>query len=298
MYDVAIIGAGPAGLSAGIYAARAGLDTLIVEGLMPGGQAATAYEIDNYAGFESIGGSELSMKMAAHAQNAGAKIEYVNIDRTVLDGSVKKLYAGETIIEAASVIIASGAAYKKLGVAGEERLIGTGVSYCATCDGNFFRGKNVAVIGGGNTALKDALYLSKLCSTVYIVHRRSEFRGFKTLAEKVGKIENIKLILNSTVSEISGAEKVESILVNNNGETDRIFVEGVFIAVGSAPRTALAVGVKLTENGYIDAGEDCKTNIPGVYAAGDVRNKPLRQVICAVSDGAVAATAANEYLNA
>ncbi|MBQ6697801.1 MAG: thioredoxin-disulfide reductase [Oscillospiraceae bacterium] len=299
MYDVAIIGQGPAGMTAAIYATRAGLKTVVLERAFPGGQMAITPEIDNYPGFEHISGFELSDKMSKHAKALGAEIirtDVSNIDFTPSDNTITTS-KGE--IKAKTIILSLGASHRKLGVPGEDKYQGRGVSYCATCDGNFFRGKPVCVVGGGNTALEDALYLANICEKVYLIHRRDTFRGFDSLVKRVFDTENIVTVLDSVVEEIQGDERVSSISVKNvkSGEISEISLSGCFVAIGSAPNTSLVEGkVKLTENGYIAAGEDTATNLPGVFAAGDIREKISYQIVTAAADGAVAAHMAGIYI--
>lgn len=299
MYDVAIIGEGPAGMSAAIYATRAGLSTVIIEKDFSGGQMSITPEIDNYPGFESISGFDLSMNMSNHAKKLGAEVKRA----TVLGFDFKKgqnvIRTSSEEIEAKTVILALGASHRHLGVPGEEKFQGLGVSYCATCDGNFFRGRDVCVVGGGNTALEDALYLSKLCSHVSLIHRRDSFRGFETLAKKLSDAPNVTLVLDSVVESINGDDRVSSVAVKNvkTGEVSEISTSACFIAVGMIPNTDLIKDkISLCESGHIDAGEDTKTNIPGVFAAGDIRKKTSYQIITAAADGAVAATAAGAFI--
>ena len=299
MYDVAIIGQGPAGMTAAIYATRAGLKTVVLERAFPGGQMAITPEIDNYPGFEHISGFELSDKMSKHAKALGAEIirtDVSNIDFAPSDNTITTT-KGE--IKAKTIILSLGASHRRLGVPGEDKYQGRGVSYCATCDGNFFRGKPVCVVGGGNTALEDALYLANICEKVYLVHRRDSFRGFDSLVKRVFDTENIVTVLDSVVEEIQGDERVSSISVKNvkSGEVSEIPLSGCFVAIGSAPNTSLVEGkIKLTENGYIAAGEDTATNLPGVFAAGDIREKISYQIVTAAADGAVAAHMAGIYI--
>ncbi|MBR3847740.1 MAG: thioredoxin-disulfide reductase [Oscillospiraceae bacterium] len=299
MYDVAIIGEGPAGMTAAIYATRAGLSTVIIEKAFSGGQMSITPEIDNYPGFESISGFELAMNMANHAKKLGAEVKRADVSEFVFkDGeNVIKTSAGD--IEAKTVILALGASHRKLGVPGEEKYTGLGVSYCATCDGNFFRGREVCVVGGGNTALEDTLYLSKICTKVYLIHRRDAFRGFDALAKRVFETDNIVTVLDSVVESINGEERVSSVTVRNvkSDTLTEISVSGCFIAVGMEPNTGLIKGkINLTESGHIDAGEDTATNLPGVFAAGDIRKKISYQIITAAADGAVAASRAGAYI--
>ncbi len=299
MYDVAIVGEGPAGMTAAIYATRAGLSTVIIEKAFSGGQMGITPEIDNYPGFESISGFELAMNMANHAKKLGAEVKRADVLEFVFkDGeNIVKTSSGD--IEAKTVILALGASHRKLGVPGEEKYTGLGVSYCATCDGNFFRGREVCVIGGGNTALEDALYLSKICTKVYLIHRRDSFRGFDALAKRIFETENISPVLDSVVESINGEERVSSVTVRNvkSDEITEIPISGCFVAVGMEPNTELLKEkVKLTASGHIAAGENTETNLPGVFAAGDIREKISYQIITAAADGAVAASRAGAYI--
>lgn len=295
MYDVIIIGGGAAGLSAAIYAARACLSTLLIEKQpMDGGQILNTYEVDNYPGLPGISGFELGQKLTQHAQKLG--MERVNgaVERLELSDTIKKVVTAKAEYEAKAVILATGAGYRKLNVPGEERLMGMGVSYCATCDGAFFRGKTVAVVGGGDVALEDALFLARGCEKVYLIHRRDALRGAKILQEQVKETSNIEILWDSVVEEIHGEHQVEELVVfhKKSGEKQMLSVNGIFIAVGIVPNTDFLQNteVALDENGYIVAGENGRTNVDGVYAAGDVRTKALRQVITAAADGANAVT--------
>ena len=299
MYDVAILGSGPAGMTAAIYACRAGLSTVVIERMMPGGQMGETPEIDNYPGFENISGFELSAKMAEQAKKLGAEVKTCTVNEIELSGFANVIKTSSCDIEAKTVILALGASHRQLGVPGEEKYRGLGVSYCATCDGNFFRGREVCVVGGGNTALEDALYLANICPRVYLIHRRDSFRGFDTLARQVSETENITLVLDSVVESIDGDERVSSVSVKNvkTGEKTQIMLSGCFIAVGSVPNTELvSEKIKLTQSGHIDAGEDTVTNLPGVFAAGDIREKVSYQIVTACADGAVAAHMAGVYI--
>ena len=299
MYDVAIIGEGPAGMTAAIYATRAGLSTVIIEKAFSGGQMGITPEIDNYPGFESISGFELAMNMANHAKKLGAEVKRADVLEFVFKDGENIIKTSSGDIEAKTVILALGASHRKLGVPGEEKYTGLGVSYCATCDGNFFRGREVCVIGGGNTALEDALYLSKICTKVYLIHRRDAFRGFDSLAKRIFETENISPILDSVVESINGEERVSSVTVKNvkSDTLTEIPVSGCFIAVGMEPNTELLKDkIKLTKSGHIDAGESTDTNLPGVFAAGDIREKISYQIITAAADGAVAASRAGAYI--
>lgn len=300
MYDTIIIGSGPAGLSAAIYGERAKLKVLTLEKQpMSGGQILNTYEVDNYPGLPGLGGFDLGMKLRAHADGLGAQIVTETVISAELTGDTKKIVTDKNTYEAKTVIIATGAGHRKLGVPGEEELCGMGVSYCATCDGAFFRGKDTVVVGGGDVALEDALFLARGCSKVYLVHRRDAFRGAKALQEKVFATENIQVIWDTEVSAINGSGKVEKVSLYNKKtkETTELAVSGVFAAVGIVPHTELFQGqLAMDEAGYIKAGEDCATLTAGVFAAGDVRTKQLRQVVTAAADGANAIASAERYL--
>ena len=299
-YDVVIIGSGPAGLSAGIYGKRAGLSTLIVDrSPMCGGQVTSTYEVDNYPGLPKVTGMELADKFKAHATEQEVEFLVSNITEIEDKGDVKVLHTNKDDIKAKSVIIATGARHRTLGVPGESEHAGMGVSYCATCDGAFFRNKDVAVVGGGDVALEDALFLARTSNKVYLIHRRDAFRGAKVLENQVRATENIELVLDSVVEEVLGDGMVEKVAILNKktGEKSELNVNGVFMAVGILPNTEGLAGLPNTnEAGYIEAGEDGVTSIPGVFAAGDVRTKQLRQVITACSDGANCITSASRYL--
>lgn len=292
-YDVIIAGAGPAGLTAAIYACRGGLNTLVLERAFAGGQMAISHIIDNYPGFENeVTGAALAHSMKLQAQNLGAEIITEEITKFELREPVKKITTTKNTYQAKAVILAMGASPRKLGVKGEDALIGAGVSYCATCDGAFFRGRDVAVVGGGNTAVEDALYLAKFCSKVYIVHRRDQFRAMKGLVDAAAKLPNIEFVLSHTPESINGENTVESLTVKdvNTGEIKDLVVAGLFIAVGQTPKSDLVKDqVETDEAGFIKADESCKTNLPGVSCAGDIRTKRMRQIVTAVADGAVAA---------
>lgn len=300
-FDVAIIGAGPAGLAAGLYASRAGLSTVIFERTSAGGQLAQTERIDNYPGFPSgTGGFELAWSMKEQAERFGARI----VSEEVLDvdphREVKVLKTPFATYLAASVIVASGSRPRKLGLAGEEALTGRGVSYCATCDGGFFRGKRVVVVGGGNTAVADALYLSRIASEVVLVHRRDNLRATAVYHEQLTSAENICLMLDSNIVSLNeGAGKLASVTVAHaDGSSETLSAEGLFIAVGTIPNTEyLHDALPLDENGYVLADGACRTAVDGVFAAGDVRVKNLRQVVTAVSDGALCAEQAASFLS-
>lgn len=299
MYDILILGAGPAGLTASIYATRAGYKVAVLEKMFAGGQAATTFEIENYPGFELINGFDFAQKLESHAKKFNPEFIYGEVQSCELSGEIKKITVSSKTIEAKCVIVATGAKRRHLGVDGEAKYTGLGVSYCATCDGGFFKDKICTVVGGGNIALEDSLYLSKFAKKVYLVHRRDEFRGEKFISDQVRKNEKIELVLNSVVTKISGEERVTSVEVfNKDGTTREIKTDGVFIAIGMVPETAfLNDAVALDENGYIIAGEEGMTSVKGVFAAGDVRTKFLRQIITACSDGATAASECGKYLS-
>lgn len=300
IYDVVILGSGPAGLSAAIYAQRAKLKSLVIEAKpLSGGQILDTYEVDNYPGLPGTSGFELGTKFRAHADQLGVQFQTATVQEIKEAGNRKKVITDQGDFEAECVVLAMGARHRKLGIPGEEELSGMGVSYCATCDGAFFKGRTVAVAGGGDVALEDALFLARGCEKVYLIHRRDEFRGAKILQEKVKKTENIEIIWNGEIKAIHGAEQVEKITLHNNIEkTDsELEVQGVFIAVGISPNTEIVKGLtELDEQGYVKAGEDTLTSAPGIFAAGDIRTKQLRQVITAAADGANAVTAVEKFL--
>ena len=302
MYDIIIIGSGPAGLSAAIYAQRACLDTIVIEkNGISGGQVLNTWEVDNYPGFPGVSGFELSRQFREHANKLGARFVQDEVVQVELSGNVKKVVCEEETYEARCVILASGAHHRTLEVPGEEELRGAGVSYCATCDGAFFRGRTVAVVGGGDAALEDAIFLARMCEKVYIVHRRDKLRGAKRLQERLQALENIEFVWNSETVAIEGNGQVEALRLRQTktGEERRLDVDGVFIAVGIAPESELYAGqVEFDEQGYIRADESGQTSVPGVFAAGDVRTKALRQILTAASDGANCVASAERYLQA
>lgn len=289
IYDLLIIGGGPAGLTASIYASRAGLDYAMVEQGFAGGQMLNTQEIDNYPGMPGIGGMDLGMKMLEHAQKLGMQQIMEEVTDLEVGEPVKtvRTYTGE--YKARTVLLCTGASPRKLGVPGEEKLRGHGVSYCATCDGAFFRGKSVVVIGGGDTAVSDALYLSGLCREVTLIHRRDQLRAADSLQKKLLAKENVRILWNSTVKEIQGDSMVSAVVADTQGQETTISVDGVFVAVGVLPNSTLLKGKADTDmNGYILTDDHMQTSIRGVYAAGDVRKGVLRQIITAASDAAVA----------
>ncbi len=301
IYDTVILGGGPAGYTAALYAARAGLDTLVVERMSAGGQMALTGDIDNYPGFdEGVDGFTLGMKMQQGAERFGAKTEYAEVMSVDFSDAVKRVETTIGSLFAKTVVIATGANPRELGLENEQSLIGRGVHYCAHCDGRFYKDKTVAVVGGGNSAAADALYLSRLAKKVYLIHRRDTLRATKLYHEPLMKAENVEFMWNSTVSELTVGERVTGARLKNvdSGIVTDIACDGVFISIGRKPATEFLVGaVELDNNGYVVADESTKTNISGVYAVGDVRTKTLRQVVTAVSDGAVAVHFAEEYLS-
>lgn len=300
IYDLAILGAGPAGISAAIYAARARLNTLWIERkFAQGGQIVDTYEVDNYPGLPGINGMDLGEKMAAHAEKLGLSPLRENVVSVEDEDGIKVIRTKKNEYRARAVILAFGAAHRTLGIPGEESLSGMGVSYCATCDGAFFRDRTVAVIGGGNVAAEDAILLSRTCKKVYVIHRRDQMRADQILQEKLFACENVEMIWDTVPVSIEGEEMVSGIKLQNKktGEERELPLDGVFIAVGIVPNTELFRNlVKLDESGYIVAGEDCVTSTPGVFSAGDIRTKQLRQVITAAADGANAVTSAERIL--
>ncbi len=300
MIDVAIIGGGPAALGAALYVLRAGLNCTIFEKKFIGGQAATTYEIDNYLGFtDSPSGSNLTEKMQEHVTKLGASFKYSAVKELSLEGDVKKIITAKKEFEAKSVILAMGATPALLNIPGENEFSGKGVSYCATCDGMFFKDKTVSVAGGGNTAVEDAIYLAPIAKKVYIIHRRDTFRASPILVERLRKFENVEFIMEANVINVSGDDKVTEIKVKkNSGEEISIATDALFVAVGTKSASELVYDkVACDEKGFIITDETMKTNIDGVFAAGDIRVKPLRQVITAVSDGAVAGEEASKFVN-
>mgnify|MGYP005759644589 FL=1 len=302
VYDVVIVGAGPAGLTAAIYALRAGLDTLLLEkSFTSGGQTASTYEIDNYPGLPGISGEEFGQKIRSHADQLGLVSERAQVKGISVDeNGIKTLKTRKKEYAARTVIVASGARHRLLGAKGEEEFSGMGVSYCATCDGAFYKEQTVAVIGGGNVTVEDAIFLARICRKVYVVHRRDQLRAEEILQKKLSQFSNVEMCWNQVCEKIEGQDQVEKVCLRNTktGEEREIAVDGVFIAVGIHPNSEAFQGVlDMDESGYIRAGEDGCTNIPGIFAAGDVRTKKLRQIVTAVSDGANAVSSVQEYLS-
>ena len=305
MYDIIIIGGGPAGLTASIYALRARKSVLLIEKMVVGGQVTQTNEIENYPGFEKITGPELSMKMFEQAEKLGLQTVFSDVKTLSLVGDVKTVETFDGTFEAKTVILAMGAVARQLDIDSEREYMGRGVSYCATCDGNFYRDKIVAVVGGGNSSVGEAIYLSNIAKKVYLIHRRESFRANESDLQKVralaeGENAKIEILTNTTVKDIEGNGKVESIILTNLSEkTEKeVAVDGVFVAIGRRPDTAILQDViTLDESGYILTDEEMHTNVAGVFAAGDVRKKGLKQIVTACSDGAIAATEAIEMLN-
>ena len=300
-YDVIIVGGGPGGYTAALYAARAGLDTIVLEKLSAGGQMALTHQIDNYPGFENgTDGFELAEKMQQQAERFGAKTEYAEVQRLDLSTPIKIAETSEGSFYGRSVILATGANPRELGVAGEKELVGHGVAYCAACDGRAYEGKTVVVVGGGNSAAADALLLSRIAKKVILVHRRDTLRATRVYHQSLQDAKNVEFRWSSTVTGFLQGARLTGVRLKNlkSGEESILECDGVFISVGRKPATELVDGqLALTEEGYIAAGETTQTSIPGVYAVGDVRAKPLRQIVTAVADGATAAHMAEAYLS-
>ena len=300
IYDVVIIGSGPSGIAAGIYAERAKLKTVTIEKqYMSGGQILNTYEVDNYPGLPGINGFDMGVKFKEHAQKLGVNFVTDEVLDLEIMENIKKVNCKKNTFLTRTIIIATGAQHRLLDVKGEQDLYGKGVSYCATCDGAFYKEKTVAVVGGGDVALEDAIFLSRLCKKVYLIHRRNEFRGAKILQEKVFSIENIEIIWDTVVTEIKGDKEVTALDIKNvkTEENKEIELDGVFVAIGIIPNSHIFEShLALDDGNYIIANEDCKTSVEGVFVAGDVRTKALRQIVTAVSDGANAITSVEKYL--
>ena len=301
IYDTVIIGAGPGGMTAASYLARAGLKVIVLEGLVPGGQMGTTFEVENYPGMNNVlSGAELAMDFEAQAKKFGAEIIYERAVQTDLSQDIKVVKTEDGEIKAKTVILAMGAKPRKLKIAGEQEFAGMGVSYCATCDGAFYKDKVTVVAGGGDTALEDAIFLSRYCKEVYLVHRRDKFRASYALEKRVREIDNIKLILSANLSEITGDKKVNGVIIkHNDGNITELKADGVFVAVGTEPGgEEIATDVKRNDGGYILTDNKMQTSVKGVYAVGDIRDKELRQIVTAAADGAVAAHSISKYLEA
>ena len=301
VYDMVILGGGPGGYTAALYAARAGLEALVLERLSAGGQMALTHQIDNYPGFEEgVDGFTLGDKMKRQAERFGAVSRSAEVLSTDLSADPKVIYTDGGEVFGKTVVLATGANPKELGLAAERELIGRGVGYCAACDGMFYKGKTVVVVGGGNTAAADALLLSRVAAKVYLVHRRDALRATKIYHRQLEAAENVELCWMNTVTELLHDGRITGVRLKNEktGEMRQIACDGVFISIGRKPATEFLAGkLELDANGYVVAGEDTRTSVPGVFAVGDLRTKPLRQVVTAVADGAAAVTAAEEYLS-
>lgn len=304
VYDLLIIGSGPAGLGAAVYAVRAGMKAAVVDrSPVSGGQVLSTYEVDNYLGLPGLSGGDLSDKFREHADQLG--VQFITADVQQIERSAEpcteyRIHTDLDDFRAKTIILATGASHSLLGVPGEKELAGMGVSYCATCDGAFYKNSNVAVVGGGDVAVEDAIFLAGICKKVYLIHRRDQFRAADSLQKKLFSLENVKVLWNSEVKEILGSDQVEGICIYNkeNGEQSKLEVDGVFIAVGIVPDTDIFMGlVEMDEKGYVIADETCETSQQGIYAAGDIRKKAMRQIITAVADGANAVHSAQEFLN-
>ncbi|MFD2045027.1 thioredoxin-disulfide reductase [Ornithinibacillus salinisoli] len=300
MYDVIIAGAGPAGMTAAVYTSRANLETLMIERGIPGGQMANTEDVENYPGFDHILGPDLSNKMFDHAKKFGAEYAYGDIKEVIDHGDYKTVVAGNKEYNTRALIIATGAQYKKLGIPGEEELGGRGVSYCAVCDGAFFKEKELVVIGGGDSAVEEGVYLTRFANKVTIVHRRDELRAQKILQQRAFDNDKIDFIWDTVVETINGPDgKVSSVTLKNveTGEQQEFSAEGVFVYIGMVPLSKPFQSLGITnDEGYIVTNEHMETNVPGIYAAGDIREKTLRQIVTATGDGSIAAEAAQKYL--
>lgn len=300
IYDVIIIGGGPAGYSAALYSARAGLDTLVIEKMSAGGQMTLTGDIENYPGLESIDGFTLSMNMQANAEKFGAHTEFAEVQKLDLLAFPKEIKTDSAVYYAKTVILAMGASPRLLGIDGEAEFTGRGIHYCAHCDGRFYKDKTVAVIGGGNSAVSDALYLSRIAKKVLLIHRRDTLRATKIYHEPLKNAENIEFLWNSQVSSFTAESRVNGAIVKNtlSNEELKIDCDAIFVSIGRRPETDIVKDIiELDENGYIVADESTKTSIDGVFAAGDVRTKALRQIVTAAADGAVASHFAEEYIS-
>ena len=298
VYDIIVVGGGPGGYTAALYGVRAGLSVLVLEKLYAGGQMSQTHQIDNYPGFpEGVDGFQLAQNMQRQAERFGAETVLTEVQKIDLLGVPKQVTTDSGEYFARTVILAAGAGPKELGIEKEKELTGRGVAYCAACDGNFYRGKVVAVVGGGNSAVADALLLSRIAQKVYLIHRRDSLRATRIYEQALKNAENVEILWNSRVVQLHHEEKLSAITVEQMGDAYRLPVDGLFISVGRKPATELVADqLAMDPGGYLIAGEDTKTDIPGVYAVGDIRTKQVRQIVTAVSDGAVAAHMAEEYL--
>ena len=292
MYDIIIVGAGPAGLTGAIYGCRASKKVLVLEANSYGGQIVNTPDLENYPAFEHISGFDFADKLYNQARELGAEIKFEKVV-SIKDGSIKEVVSNKETYKCKSIILATGLVNRQLYI-NEDKFVGKGVSYCATCDGAFYKDKDVAVVGGGNTAIEDALYLSDICRKVYLIHRRDKFRAFDGLVDKLKEKENVSFILNSNVTSLIGDERLEGIQISDGRKID---VSGLFIAIGKIPENQIFDIIDLDDSGYIVTNDDCHTNIPGIFAAGDNRVKSVRQLVTATSDGAIAAMEAIKYIN-
>lgn len=299
VYDLIIIGSGPAGMAAAIYAKRAGLNFLLLEKTFAGGQIINTYEVENYPGVKTLSGMDLSNMFREHVESLGGSVQSEDVVEVNIDNNIKKVITSSNTYETKTIILATGASWRKLGVEGEAEFSGRGVSYCATCDGAFYKDREVLVVGGGDVAVEDAIYLARMCKKVYLAHRRDELRAVKILQEKLFDQDNVEILWDTELEKIYGKDFVEGATVFNNktGEKKELPIEGAFIAVGTNPNSGLLEGkVEMDENKWIITDEWCMTNKDGVFAAGDVRKKVLRQVITAASDGAIAAYGVERFV--
>ncbi|PKL00885.1 MAG: thioredoxin-disulfide reductase [Tenericutes bacterium HGW-Tenericutes-1] len=297
--DLVIIGAGPGGIAAGIYASRAMMNFVLLEKFLPGGEIANTYEVDNYPGIAHVTGMELTTLMVNHAESLGVKFTTDEVKELDLSGKIKKVVCYDKTYYTKTVIIATGAKSRPLDAIGTETFFGKGISYCATCDGALYKGKVTAVVGGGDVAVEDAIYLARMCPKVYLIHRRDELRAAKVLQERLFATPNVEIIWDSVALEVTGNDFVEGLTIQNkkNGEIRKLEVSGIFVAVGMTPNSKMVEGqVELAEGGWIVTDDDCETSVKGVFAAGDVRKKSLRQVVTSVSDGATSVFGCERYL--
>ena len=299
MYDIIIVGAGPAGLTSAIYASRAHKKVLVLEASSYGGQIITTSSIENYPAISNISGYDFATNIYNQALESGAKIKFEKVIDVINHDDKKEVVTNKKTYEAKTVILATGSDNRKLGVEREDYFSSRGISYCATCDGNFYKKKEVAVVGGGNTALEEALYLTDICKKVYLIHRRDTFKAEAALIRKLNKKENVEIIYNSNVTKLIGISKLEAIEISDNeNKKQRLDISGLFVAVGRIPENqGFGKLIELNENGYVIAGEDCHTNVEGIFVAGDNRVKQVRQLVTAEADGAVAALEAIKYIN-
>ena len=299
-YDIVVVGAGPAGLSAAIYGVRAGKSVLVLEALTHGGQIVNTPEIENYPGIKNISGFEFAQGLYEQAVALGAIVKYERVNSIEVQDNIKLVKTAKEIYEAKAVILATGAKNRSLGLEREDKLLGLGISYCATCDGAFYRGRDVAVAGGGNTAIEDATFLANYCNKVYVIHRRDSFRAEDALVKALKTKENVEFVLDSNIKELIGTDSLEAVVVENknNKETRKIEVAGLFVAIGQKPENnEFSSVVNLDDAGYILGGEDTKTNVSGIFVAGDTRTKAVRQLATAAGDGAVAGLGAAAYID-